>query len=95
MLPWSETELKDSLEILRLPADLQAELQRQAHEQEAAAPHPVTVALLGPEHEVFERAMEHAKREVGRASSRGACLAWVCRTCLRACGINGSGQPES
>jgi hypothetical protein len=83
MLPWSETEVQDSLEILRLPADLQAELRRQADEQEAAAPVPVTVVLLGGEHEVFERAMEHAKRAIGRGSSRGACLAEICAAYLR------------
>jgi ParB/RepB/Spo0J family partition protein len=82
MLPWSETELKDSLEILRLPADLQAGLRQQAQEQEAAAPHPVTVVLVGTEYAVFERAMEHAKRQIGRGTSRGACLAAVCEIYL-------------
>jgi len=94
MLPWSETELKDSLEILRLPADLQRELRQQAQEQEAAAPHPVTVVLVGAEYAVFEGAMEHAKRAMGRGSSRGACLAEVCATYLKSQGVSDFDGPD-
>jgi hypothetical protein len=82
MLPWSETELQDSLEILRLPADLQAELRQQARDQEAAAPHPVTVVMIGPEHEIFDRAMEKGRSELGKNARRGQCLERICKSYL-------------
>lgn len=101
MLPSSETELKDSLEILRLPADLQAELRQQAREQEAVVPHPVTVVLIGPEHHTFERAMEAAKEQLGRNARRGQCLQRVCEAYLARHGDEvrttnpGNDQPSS
>jgi hypothetical protein len=82
MLPWSETELKDSLEILRLPADLEAEVRQQARDQEATAPHPVTVVMIGAEYEIFERAMEKARNELGRNVRRGQCVLRACEAYL-------------
>lgn len=53
MLPWSAGQLRDSLELLKLPADLQGKLEQQAACDAAEAPIPVTVVLLGKEHEQF------------------------------------------
>ena len=78
MLPWSATQLKDSLELLKLPADLQAKLEEQAAQDAAEAPVPVTVVLLGKEHEQFQRAMARAKEELGKSARRGQCLERVC-----------------
>jgi len=78
MLPWSASQLQDSLELLKLPADLEAALQEQAARDAAEAPVPVTVVLLGKEHEQFERAMAKAKEELGRGARRGQCLAAIC-----------------
>jgi ParB/RepB/Spo0J family partition protein len=89
MLPWSEAELQDCLELLRLPADLQAKLAEQARQDAAEAPVPVTVVLLGAEHQAFERAMEAAKARLGRNSRRGQCLAEICIRYLDAEGISG------
>lgn len=47
MLPWSASQLQDSLELLKLPADLETALQQQAARDAAEAPVPVTVVLLG------------------------------------------------
>ena len=78
MLPWSATQLRDSLELLKLPADLQAKLEEQAKQEAAEAPVPITVILLGREHEQFERAMASAKAQLGRSARRGECLAAIC-----------------
>jgi hypothetical protein len=78
MLPWSATQLRDSLELLKLPVDLETALQEQAARDAAEAPVPVTVVLLGKEHEQFEKAMGKAKEELGRGARRGQFLARVC-----------------
>jgi ParB/RepB/Spo0J family partition protein len=83
MLPWSASQLQDSLELLKLPADLEAALQEQAARDAAEAPVPVTVVLLGREHEQFERAMSKAKEELGRGARRGQCLAEICAEYLK------------
>ena len=100
LLPWSETQLRDSLELLKLPADLQERLQDQAARDAAEAPVPVTVILLGAEHQAFGRAMEHAKHELGRNARRGQCLAEICVRYLEAEGLSDfeaapSAEPQS
>ena len=78
MLPWSASQLKDSLELLKLPADLRETLDKQAQQNAAEAPVPVTVVLLGKEHEQFERAMAAAKAELGKSARKGQCLERIC-----------------
>ncbi len=78
MLPWSESQLRDSLELLKLPADLQGKLEAQAAQEAAEAPVPVTVVLLGKEHDSFEAAMQQAKQRLGKGARRGECLAAIC-----------------
>jgi ParB/RepB/Spo0J family partition protein len=78
MLPWSESQLRDSLELLKLPADLQGKLEEQARQDAAEAPVPVTVVLLGKEHDCFEAAMRQAKQQLGKGARRGECLAAIC-----------------
>jgi len=79
MLPWSASQLQDSLELLKLPADLEAGLQEQAARDAAEAPVPVTIILVGREHQQFEQAMAKAKDELGKGARRGQCLAAICR----------------
>jgi len=83
MLPWSATQLRDSLELLKLPADLQAKLEEQAEQDAAESPVPVTIVLLGKEHEQFERAMASAKTELGKGARKGQCLELVCQVFLK------------
>jgi len=83
MLPWSATQLRDSLELLKLPADLREMLDKQAQQNAAEAPVPVTVVLLGREHEQFERAMAAAKVELGKGARKGQCLELVCQVFLK------------
>ena len=82
MLPWSESQLRDSLELLKLPADLQDRLEAQAAEEAAQAPLPVTIVLLGEEHRCFEQAMEQAKQRLGKGARKGECLATICNSYL-------------
>ena len=82
MLPWSATQLRDSLELLKLPADLRETLDRQAEQDAAEAPVPVTVVLLGKEHTTFQQAMNAAKDELGKGARRGQCLERICAAYL-------------
>lgn len=88
MLPWSDAELRDCLELLRLPADIEGQLRAEAAEQDAQAPVPVTVVLIGEERQAFERAMAAAKRGLGRNARRGQCLAEISARYLEAQGLS-------
>jgi len=83
MLPWSQAQLRDSLELLKLPADLSRRLEEQVAAHAAQAPIPVTVVMLPMEHEAFERAMARAKQELGKGARRGELWAHICRCYLR------------
>jgi len=82
ILPWSSGQLQDSLELLKLPADLEASLAEQAARDAAQMPVPVTIVLVGQEHHQFEEAMGKAKDALGRGARRGQCLAAICRAYL-------------
>jgi ParB/RepB/Spo0J family partition protein len=84
MLPWSASQLRDSLELLKLPADLRDQLDKQAQENAAEAPVPVTIVLLGREHAGFEKAMAAAKAELGKGARKGQCLERICLAYLGA-----------
>ena len=79
MLPWSESQLRDSVELLKLPADLKEQVEQQVAAQSAKAPVPVTVVMLPREHEAFEQAMSRARGELGKGSRRGELWAHVCQ----------------
>jgi ParB/RepB/Spo0J family partition protein len=78
MLPWSSTQLRDSLELLKLPADLREGLERQAQQQAAQAPTPVTIVLVGEELQAYEAAMGLAKERLHAGARKGECLAEIC-----------------
>jgi ParB/RepB/Spo0J family partition protein len=82
MLPWSEAQLRDSLELLRLPADLQQQVEQQAADQAAQAPIPVTVVMLPQEYKTFEEAMARARAELGRSARRSHLWAHICHQYL-------------
>jgi len=79
MLPWSEGQLRDSLELLKLPADLSQRLEEKVAAHAAQAPIPLTVVMLPKEHEVFQQAMTAAGRELGKGARRGELWAHICR----------------
>ncbi len=79
MLPWSASQLRDSLELLKLPADLRERLRAQVAADAAEAPVPVTVVLLGKEHAQYEQAMAAAKAELGKGARKGQCLELICQ----------------
>jgi len=87
MLPWSTEQLRDSLELLKLPADLSRRLEEEVAAHEAQAPIPVTAVMLHREHDAFEQAMARAKQEAGRGARRGELWAHVCR-----CYLGGGGH---
>jgi ParB/RepB/Spo0J family partition protein len=84
MLPWSTQQLRDSLELLKLPADLRQRVEEQAEAHAGLAPIPVTVVMLPAEHQLFEQALERARLELGKGARRGQLWAQVCRGYLGA-----------
>jgi len=82
LLPWTEAQLRDSLELLKLPADLRQRVEAQAGAQSEKAPIPVTVVMLPQEHQLFEQAMARARKELGKGARRGGLWAHVCRRYL-------------
>lgn len=79
MLPWSEGQLRDSLELLKLPADLNQWLEQEVAVRAEHAPIPVTVVMLPKELDAFEEAMARARQELGKGARRGELWAQVCR----------------
>jgi site-specific DNA-adenine methylase len=59
--------------------DLRERVEEQAAEQAANAPIPVTVVLLPPDHEAFQRATAEAKEEPGKGANRGRLWGHICR----------------
>jgi ParB/RepB/Spo0J family partition protein len=78
MLPWSPSQLRDSLELLKLPADLREVLDAQVARSAAVAPVVATIVMLGAEHTQYERAMAAAKAELGKGARKGQCLERIC-----------------
>jgi len=85
-LPWSTAQLKDSLELLRMPADMADRLSAAAAAEAAEAAVPITVVCVGPERIVFEDAMRTAKEQLSGNPRRGTCLAEICRVYLDSLG---------
>ena len=83
MLPWSMEQLRDSLELLKLPADLRQQVEARATQQAASAPIPVSMVLLPSEYETFEQAMARAQDELGGQPRRGQLLYKVCSEYLQ------------
>jgi len=81
-LPWSETQLRDSLELLKLPADLNEQLERQVRSRASQAPIPVSVVMLPREHALFEQALARAAEELGEGARRGELWAHISRSYL-------------
>ena len=87
MLPWSESQLRDSVELLKLPAGLSRQLEERVAEHAAQAPIPVTVVMLPREHASFEQALARAAEELGNGARRGELWAHISQRYLN--------QPES
>lgn len=66
-LPYDSREIQDVLSLMQLPEGLGDELEDEAEEMEKEAPTVVTVVLDKQQREVFERAMERAAEEIGKA----------------------------
>ena len=79
MLPWSQAQLRDSLDLLKLPADLSRRLEAQVAAQSAQAPIPVTVVMLPKEHEAFEQAMARVRQQLEKGARQGELWAHICR----------------
>ena len=76
-LPYSIDELKDSLDLLKIPDGLDGFLKTEAERQARERPHILTFVV--EDVDVVERAIEVAKRK-HRVGTRGAALVAIART---------------
>ena len=67
LLPYDQSEIRDSLALMQLPDDLENDLEIEAAEQDSEAPTVVTLVFDKIQFEVFEKALNTAKEEVGAA----------------------------
>ena len=67
VLPFDSREIQDVLSLMQLPEGLGDELDDEAAEMEKESPVVVTVVLDKQQAEVFDRAMEQAAEEIGKA----------------------------
>ena len=72
LLPYDQSEIRDSLALMQLPDDLENDLEIEAVEQDNEAPTVVTLVFNKIQFEVFEKAMNVAKEEVGVAKDMKA-----------------------
>jgi len=79
-LPYSLSELKDSLEILKLPDGLDAWLEEQAARQERER--PVILSFVVDDAEPVERALEEASARQPAGLTRGRALVEIARAYL-------------
>ena len=75
-LPYSATELQDSLELLKIPDGLDAYLQAEAERQERDRPMILSFVVDATDVELVERAIEKAKE--GEVTTRGRALVEIC-----------------
>ncbi len=72
MLPFSKSQMEDSLELLKLPDGLEAYLEEQAAKEAAEAPVIVTIVLDRRQADLWEQACEIASVEAGQSRNRKA-----------------------
>ncbi len=60
VLPYDEAEIRDTLELLKLPEGLEEQIEREAAEEEAAAPEIVSFVVPREHVEIVNRALGHA-----------------------------------
>ena len=60
MLPYDEAQIRDTLELLKLPEGLEEQIEREAAEEEAAAPEVVSFVIPREYMETVNRALGHA-----------------------------------
>ncbi|KPJ59675.1 MAG: hypothetical protein AMJ46_09995 [Latescibacteria bacterium DG_63] len=79
-LPYSTAELKDSLELLKLPDGLDAWLEEEAERQERER--PVILSFVVEDAEPIEKALEEASRKHATSLTRGRALVEIARAYL-------------
>jgi len=88
-LPFSQAQMEDSLELLKLPDGLDAYLEELAAKEAAEAPVIVTIVLDRKQNELYEQALELATKEAGQSRNRkGRALELMAVAYVKAC------QPE-
>ena len=60
MLPYDEAQIRDTLELLKLPEGLEEQIEREAAEEEAASPEVVSFIVPRENVEIVQRALGHA-----------------------------------
>ena len=81
-LPYSEAELRDSLELLKIPDGLEAFLDEEAAKQERERPH--ILSFVVEDADVVEEAISMAQRNLGNGCPRGRALTEIVRHYLSA-----------
>lgn len=64
-LPYDQDEIVDFLSLLQIPEGFADALEEEADEQDAAAPHVLTIVLDAKQQALWEQAMERATQEIG------------------------------
>jgi len=78
-LPWSSAQLRDSMELLKMPADMAEQLSAAAAKEAAEAAMPVTIVCVGEERTILEEALKAARARMTGNQRRGTCLAEICK----------------
>ena len=81
-LPYSEAELRDSLELLKIPDGLEAFLDEEAAKQERERPH--ILSFVVEDADVVEEAISMAQRNLGNGCPRGRALTEIAQHYLSA-----------
>lgn len=76
-LPYSADELKDTLELLKIPDGLEAYLEEEANRQERERPTVLSFVIDGNDAGVVEQAIAKAKETGG--TTRGQALIVICQ----------------
>ena len=79
-LPYEEVQLKDNLELLKLPDDFGKELENKAKEEEQELPLLISFVLYKEQAEMIEKAIDIASQELpeGTKNSKALALEKIC-----------------
>jgi ParB/RepB/Spo0J family partition protein len=87
-LPYSQEELKDSLELLKIPDGLEASLEEEAERQERERPTILSFIIDGKDAELVEGAIDGAMKLEPEGMTRGRAFVEICREFVKIVGNN-------
>ena len=85
-LPYEEVQLKDNLELLKLPDNFGDEIKQQAKAEENQLPGVISFVVYKDQEEIIEKALEKAKQKLpdGTKNSKAIALANLCNYFIQA-----------